>query len=124
MAPIKSRIVVRTVRICTDKPFKSIKIWVKEVGESRVNKIIELLNSIFNKKEIILDDRNEFRVNKKEKILIKKYCDLKRTTTSDFFRTLAMKEIDSFIKQGRWLYVFRYNNNSQYKNKNVVLEHR
>lgn len=64
-----------------------------------MNKIIEVLNFIFNKKEIILDDRIEFRVNKKEKILIKKYCDLKRTTTSDFFRTLAMKEIDSFIKE-------------------------
>ena len=80
-----------------------------------MNKIIELLNSIFGKKEIILDDRIEFSVNKKEKILIKKYCDLKRITTSDFFRTLAMKEIDSFIKQGRWIYVYRYKN-SQYKN--------
>ena len=64
-----------------------------------MSKIIELINSIFNKKEIVLDDRIEFRVNKKEKILIKKYCDLKRTTTSDFFRTVAMKEIDSFIKE-------------------------
>ena len=63
-----------------------------------MNKILELINSIFNKKEIILDDRIEFRVNKKEKLLIKKYCDLKRITTSDFFRTLAMKEIDTFIK--------------------------
>lgn len=62
-----------------------------------MNKILELINSIFNK-EVILDDRIEFRVNKKEKILIKKYCDLKRMTTSDFFRSLAMKEIDSFIK--------------------------
>lgn len=66
-----------------------------------MSKILELLNSIFNKKEIILDDRIEFRVNKKEKILIKKYCSLKRVSTSDFFRTLAMKEIDSFIKQER-----------------------
>lgn len=63
-----------------------------------MNKIIELINSIFNKKEVILDDRIEFRVNKKEKILIKKYCDLRRMTTSDFFRNLAMKEIDNFIK--------------------------
>lgn len=62
-----------------------------------MNKILELINSIFNK-EVILDDRIEFRVNKKEKILIKKYCDLKRMTTSDFFRNLVMKEIDSFIK--------------------------
>ena len=37
-----------------------------------MNKIIELLNSIFGKKELVLDDRIEFRVNKKEKILIKK----------------------------------------------------
>lgn len=66
-----------------------------------MNKIMELINSIFNKEEIILDDRIEFRVNKKEKILIKKYCDLKRVTTSDFFRSLAMKEIDNFIKMGR-----------------------
>lgn len=80
-----------------------------------MSKIIELINSIFNKEEIILDDRIEFRVNKKEKILIKKYCDLKRMTTSDFFRNLAMKEIDNFIKMGRWVYEFRYKN-SQYKN--------
>ena len=66
-----------------------------------MNKIIELINSIFNKQEVILDDRIEFRVNKKEKILIKKYCDLKRMTTSDFFRNLAMKEIDNVIKLGR-----------------------
>lgn len=63
-----------------------------------MSKLLELISSIFNKKELILDDRIEFRVNKKEKILIKKYCDLKRVTTSDFFRTLAMKEIDKFIK--------------------------
>ena len=66
-----------------------------------MNKIIELLNSIFGKKELVLDDRIEFRVNKKEKILIKKYCDLKRMTTSEFFRGLAMDEIDNFIKQER-----------------------
>lgn len=66
-----------------------------------MNKILELINSIFGKEEILLDDRIEFRVNKKEKILIKKYCDLKRMTTSDFFRNLAMKEIDNFIKIGR-----------------------
>ena len=63
-----------------------------------MSKILDLINSIFNKKELILDDRIEFRVNKKEKILIKKYCDLKRVTTSVFFRSLAMKEIDTFIK--------------------------
>ncbi|MDU5110790.1 MAG: DUF6290 family protein [Clostridium sp.] len=66
-----------------------------------MSKILELINSIFNKEEVILDDRIEFRVNKKEKILIKKYCDLKRMTASDFFRNLAMKEIDDFIKLGR-----------------------
>lgn len=66
-----------------------------------MNKILELINSIFNKEEVILDDRIEFRVNKKEKILIKKYCDLKRINTSEFFRNLAMKEIDEFIKLGR-----------------------
>lgn len=63
-----------------------------------MSKILDLINSIFNKKELILDDRFEFRLNKKEKILIKKYCDLRRMTTSDFFRNLAMKEIDNFIK--------------------------
>lgn len=64
-----------------------------------MSKIIELINSIFNKEEIILDDRIEFRVNKKEKILIKKYCDLRHISASEFFRSLAMKEIDSFIKE-------------------------
>lgn len=63
-----------------------------------MSKILELINSIFNKKEIVLDDRIEFRVNKKEKILIKKYCDLRHISASEFFRSLAMKEIDSFIK--------------------------
>lgn len=66
-----------------------------------MNKILELIDSIFSKKEVILDDRIEFRVNKKEKILIKKYCSLKRITPSEFFRNLAMKEIDNFIKMGR-----------------------
>jgi Family of unknown function (DUF6290) len=67
-----------------------------------VSKIIELINSIFKKQEeIILDDRFEFRLNSKEKALIKKYCDLKHISASEFFRNLAMKEIDSFIKAGR-----------------------
>lgn len=67
-----------------------------------MSKIIELINSIFKKQEeIILDDRIEFRLNKKEKELIKKYCALKHTDTSKFFRNLAMKEIDDFIKAGR-----------------------
>ena len=65
-----------------------------------MNKVIELINSIFGikEKEIILDDRFEFRLNKKEKQLIKKYCELKHISASEFFRTLAMKEIDSFIE--------------------------
>lgn len=66
-----------------------------------MSKIIELINSLFNKEEIIMDDRIEIRVNKKEKILIKKYCSLKRITPSEFFRNLAMKEIYEFIKLGR-----------------------
>lgn len=64
-----------------------------------MSKIIELINSIFRKEEqIILDDRIEFRLNKKEKELIKKYCKLRHTDPSKFFRNLAMKEIDNFIK--------------------------
>lgn len=65
-----------------------------------MNKVIELINSILGikEKEIILDDRFEFRLNKKEKQLIKKYCKLKHISGSEFFRSLAMKEIDSFIK--------------------------
>lgn len=64
-----------------------------------MSKIIELINSIFKKeKDIILDDRFEFRLNSKEKQLIKKYCDLKHISASEFFRSLAIKEIDNFIK--------------------------
>lgn len=67
-----------------------------------MSKIIELINSIFKKDEqIVLDDRFEFRLNKKEKELIKKYCALKHTNPSEFFRTVAMREIDDFIKAGR-----------------------
>lgn len=64
-----------------------------------MSKIIELINSIFKTKEeeILLDDRFEFRLNKNEKILIKKYCDLQRISASEFFRKVAMKEIDSFF---------------------------
>lgn len=47
--------------------------------------------------QIMLDDRIEFRLNKNEKILIKKYCDLKRISVSDFFRSLAIKDINSFF---------------------------
>lgn len=68
-----------------------------------MSKIIELINSIFKTKEegIILDDRFEFRLNSKEKQLIKKYCDLKHISASEFFRSLAMKEIDNFIQMNR-----------------------
>ena len=65
-----------------------------------MSKIIELINFIFKKeeKDIILDERFEFRLNSKEKQLIKKYCDLKHISASEFFRSLAIKEIDNFIK--------------------------
>lgn len=65
-----------------------------------MSKIMELINFIFKKEEedIILDDRFEFRLNSKEKQLIKKYCDLKHISSSEFFRSLAIKEIDDFIK--------------------------
>ncbi len=67
-----------------------------------LSKIIELINSIFKKEEeITLDDRFEFRLNSKEKQLIKKYCDLRHISASEFFRSLAMKEIDNFIKMNR-----------------------
>lgn len=65
-----------------------------------MNKIVDLLIGLFGmeKEEILLYDRIEFRVNKKEKELIKKYCELKHIDISKFFRSLAMKEIDNFIK--------------------------
>lgn len=60
--------------------------------------ILEFINSLFKtKEETVLDDRFEFRLNKKEKILIKKYCDLKRISASEFFRNLAMREINNFL---------------------------
>lgn len=68
-----------------------------------MSKIIELITFIFKKeeKDIILDERFEFRLNSKEKQLIKKYCDLKHISASEFFRSLAIKEIDNFIRAGR-----------------------
>ena len=68
-----------------------------------MNSILEILGSIFKRqdKEPVLDDRFEFRLNSKEKILIKKYCDLRNVSASEFFRKLAIKEIDNFIKEGR-----------------------
>ncbi|WP_418223588.1 DUF6290 family protein [Clostridium isatidis] len=63
-----------------------------------MNSILEFINSLFKtKEETVLDDRFEFRLNKKEKILIKKYCDLKRISASEFFRNLAIKEINHFF---------------------------
>ncbi|MDV4150129.1 DUF6290 family protein [Clostridium sp. AL.422] len=62
-----------------------------------MSKIMKLVNFIFKKKVNLLDDKFEFRLNSNEKILIKKYCDLKNISVSEFFRTLAMKEIDNFI---------------------------
>ena len=65
-----------------------------------MSSIIEFINSLFKREEeeLVLDDRLEFRLNKKEKQLIKKYCQLKHISASEFFRDLAMKEIDTFIK--------------------------
>ncbi|MDU1315385.1 MAG: DUF6290 family protein [Clostridium septicum] len=61
-------------------------------------KIMDIINKIFSKNEdLILDDRIEFRLNHKEKILIKRYCELQHINRSEFFRNLAMKEIDQFI---------------------------
>ena len=61
--------------------------------------IKDLIDKILNTNEddSILDAWIEFRLNNKEKILIKKYCDLKRMTISEFIRSTAMKEIDTFI---------------------------
>ena len=61
--------------------------------------IRDLVRSILGEPEgdPILDARIEFRLNNKEKILIKKYCDLKRITISEFIRSTTMKEIDTFI---------------------------
>lgn len=61
--------------------------------------IRDLIDKIFNTKEEdpILDARIEFRLNKKEKVLIKKYCELKHTDLSKFLRSAAMREIDRFI---------------------------
>lgn len=61
--------------------------------------IKDLIDKILNTNEddSILDARIEFRLNNKEKILIKKYCDLKRMTISEFIRSTTMKEIDTFI---------------------------
>lgn len=85
-----------------------------------VYSIIEFINSLFRKENndpMVLDDRFEFRLNKKEKILIKKYCELKRISVSEFFRNLAMKEINNFLNVNvkeidKLIYI---NKESQYK---------
>ncbi|MCR1949511.1 MULTISPECIES: DUF6290 family protein [Clostridium] len=60
--------------------------------------ILKLVKFIFKEKEnSILDDKVELKINSKEKQLIKKYCDLKNISVNEFFRTVAMKEIDNFI---------------------------
>lgn len=60
--------------------------------------ILKLVKFIFREKEnSILDDKVELKINSKEKQLIKKYCDLKNISVNEFFRTVAMKEIDNFI---------------------------
>ena len=86
-----------------------------------MSKLIEFINSLFRtKEELILDDRFEFRLNKKEKILIKKYCELKRISVSEFFRNLAMKEIDKFINVNAKeidKFIYNMNKESQYKIK-------
>ncbi|WP_291650390.1 DUF6290 family protein [Clostridium sp.] len=59
---------------------------------------LNLIKFIYNKREkSILDDKIELKLNSKEKQLIKKYCDLKDISINEFFRTVAMKEIDNFI---------------------------
>lgn len=65
-------------------------------------KIMDIINNLFKKgEEVILDDRFEFRLNSKEKILIKKYCELKHIDPSKFLRNLAIREIDNFIQINR-----------------------
>lgn len=62
--------------------------------------ILDVLRILFKKVEeenITLDDRIEFRINSKEKVLIVKYCELIGIDRSEFLRGLAIKEIDKFI---------------------------
>lgn len=65
--------------------------------------IKELISKIFGRQEeeLILDDRIEFRLNSNEKVLIKKYCKLKNTDLSKFFRHIAMKEINEFLNMNQ-----------------------
>ena len=65
--------------------------------------IRDIISRLFNREEeeIILDDRIEFRLNSNEKLLIKKYCKLKNTDLSKFFRYIAMKEINEFLNMNQ-----------------------
>ena len=66
--------------------------------------IVEILSGLFRKSEeenILLNDRIEFRINRKEKVLIKKYCELRKLDKSKLLRDLAMKEIDQFINNSK-----------------------
>lgn len=60
-----------------------------------------LIEMVFGKKEIEdgvnLDSRIEFRLNKKEKMLIYKYCEYRKITISKFMREVSVGEIDKFI---------------------------
>ena len=60
-----------------------------------------LIEMVFGKKEIEegvnLDSRIEFRLNKKEKMLIYKYCQYRNITISKFMREVSVSEIDKFI---------------------------
>lgn len=63
-----------------------------------MSNLLKFISFTFNKKEKnILDDKLELKLNSKEKQLIKKYCDLRNISVNEFFRILAMKEIDNFI---------------------------
>jgi len=60
-----------------------------------------LIEMVFGKKEIEegvnLDSRIEFRLNKKEKMLIDKYCQYRNITISKCMREVRVSEIDKFI---------------------------
>lgn len=63
--------------------------------------IKRLIEIVFGKKEvedgINLDSRIEFRLNKKEKMLINQYCKYRNISVSKFLRQVSIGEIDKFI---------------------------
>lgn len=66
-----------------------------------MNMLKELLRIVFGERENedpTLNARIEFRLNRNEKTLIKKYCDLKNISISEFLRYSATKEIDTFLR--------------------------